>query len=344
MDLRMFDRLRRSASAVEVDHVESFAQGRISRREFVTRGSVLGLSVPFMGAVIAACGSDAADAPSTTAVKAATSAAAASSTAAATTAAAPTTAAAGGVKPGGTLKVANQKPSGPVDPVAMDNLGAYTVVTIPFEYLCGPGEGAALAPMLALSWKPDATGKVWTFKLRENVKWHDGTPFSSADVVATLDRLAGAGLKASIAAGGSKAIDANTVEITLLAADGQFPYLVSNWNPQTVITPVAFVLGTTVDKKPSGTGPFKLVKYDANTGASFERNDAWWGGKPILDKVELIFSDTPATQITGPFGRCRRRNRAVPSYRWRRRVCCSRQVQRRRYSWREPSSVVDEHA
>jgi peptide/nickel transport system substrate-binding protein len=298
MNVRNFDRLRRGASGVEVDHIEAFAQGRISRREFVTRGSVLGLSVPFMGAILAACGSSKAAPVATTNAPATTAAAAASTAAPATTAAA----AAGAPKPGGTLKVANQRPSGPVDPVAMDNLGAYTVVTIPFEYLCGPGEGAALAPMLAESWKPDATGLVWTFKLRQGVKWHDGTPFTSADVVASLDRLAVAGLKAAIKVGSSRAVDAGTVEITLNAADGQFPYQVSNWNPQSVMTPVAFVKGTTVDKMPNGTGPFKLVKYDATTGASYERNDAWWGGKPILDKVELIFSDSPATQITGLLG------------------------------------------
>ena len=54
-----------------------------------------------------------------------------------------------------------------------------------------------------------------------------------------------------------------------------------------VITPKAFVAGTTVDKAMNGTGPFKLTKYDAATGASYVRNDDWWGGKPILDGVEL---------------------------------------------------------
>jgi peptide/nickel transport system substrate-binding protein len=279
MNLRLLDGVRRNATAVEIDHIEAYAQGRINRREFVTRGTVLGLSVPFLGAVIAACGSD--DAP-----KASTG----------------SSGAAGSIKQGGVLKVANQKPSGPVDPIAMDNLGAYTVATIPLEYLCGPGEGAALAPMLAESWKPNADGSVWTFNLRKGVKWHDGTPFTSADVVASLDRLAGAGLSASIAAGSSKAVDETTVEVTLLAANGQFPYLVSNWNPQSLMTPKDFAAGTTIDAKPNGTGPFKLTKYDASTGATFVRNDDWWGGKPFLDGVELIFSDDPATQIQGLLG------------------------------------------
>jgi len=49
---------------------------------------------------------------------------------------------------------------------------------------------------LALSWTPDSTNKVWTFKLRQGVTWHDGTPFSRDDVVATMERLVTAGTRA----------------------------------------------------------------------------------------------------------------------------------------------------
>ena len=67
-------------------------------------------------------------------------------------------------------------------------------------------------PMLAESWEPNADGSVWTFKLRQGVKWHDGTPFTAADVVATLDRLAVGNLKAYIEAGAGKAVDDITVD------------------------------------------------------------------------------------------------------------------------------------
>jgi peptide/nickel transport system substrate-binding protein len=275
-NVRLFDRLRRASSPLEVDLVESFANGRVNRRQFIQRGSVIGLSIPFMAAVLAACGDDEKSAGG----------------------------GGSGAKPkaGGTLKIANPKPAGPVDPVAMDNLGAYTLAAIPLEYLCGPGEGAVLAPMLATEWSPNGDGSVWTFKLREGVKWHDGSPFTSADVVATLDRLSAAGLSASLAKGGAVAKDDLTVEVTLLAADGQFPYLVSNWNPQSLITPVSFEAGTTIDAKPTGTGPFKLASYDGATGAVYERNDDWWGGKPFLDSVQVVFADTPEAQIQGLLG------------------------------------------
>ena len=151
----------------------------------------------------------------------------------------------------------------------MDNLGTYTVCTTSFEYLCGKGEAAALAPMLAESWSPNDDGSVWTFKLRSGVKWHDGSAFTSADVVATLDRLAGANLKAYIVEGASKAIDDLTVEVTLNNPDGQFPYQLSLYNPQSLITPADYELGTLLDQKPAGTGAFMLDKFDVATGATF---------------------------------------------------------------------------
>lgn len=292
MNIRLFDRLRREASPVEVDHIEAYAQGRIDRREFVRRGAVIGLSMPFMSAIIAACGSSSSGGSS----EGGASTSAASGGDGATTTAA---AAAGNIKQGGTLRVASQKPGGPLDPVKMAELGTYTVVTVAFEYLCGPGTGADLGPMLAESWKPNADGSVWTFNLRKNVKWHDGTPFTADDVVATMDRLAGSNLKAYIVAGATKAVDANTVEVKLNSPDGQFPYQVSIWNPQSVITPKSFVAGSTLDQAKTGTGAFKLDKYDPATGATFVRNDDWWGGKPFLDKVEFVFSDDLATQISG---------------------------------------------
>jgi peptide/nickel transport system substrate-binding protein len=296
MDRSSLDQAASTVGPLEHQLIDAYASGAVSRRTFLVRGSVLGLSAAFMGSIIAACGSDSEGAST------GGTAAPAGSTATGDTTAATEAPAAGAIKKGGTLKVASQKPGSPLDPVAMDNLGAYTPVTIAFEYLCGKGEGAALAPMLAESWSPNDDGSVWTFKLRSGVTWHDGSPFTSADVVATLDRLAPGNLVAYIVPGASKAVDDLTVEVTLNAPDGQFPYQVSLWNPQSVITPAAFESGTTLDGSPNGTGPFKLDKYDVATGCTFVRNDSWWGGTPYLDAVELVFSDDIDTQITGVLG------------------------------------------
>ena len=290
----LFDKLRRDASPVELELIEAYAQGRVTRRAFVQRGSVIGLSFAFMGSVIAACSSDS----KTTGTNAAATTTVVGATVPGTT---PATTAAGAIKQGGTLRIAAQKPAGPLDPVAMADLGTYTPTVTCFEYLVNT-LGATLSPMLAESWKPNADGSVWTFNLRKGVKWHDGKPFTSADVVATMDRLAGSNLKSYISAGSTKALDDLTVEITLSHADGQFPFQVGPYNPQAVITPKDYALGTTLDKSPNGTGAFKLTKYDAATGAIFDANADWWGGKPYLDKLQFIFSESIATMVSGYLG------------------------------------------
>jgi peptide/nickel transport system substrate-binding protein len=188
----------------------------------------------------------------------------------------------------------------------MQDLGGYGIVAQSFEFLCAqktdPADPGGLDPGLALSWEPNADGTVWTFKLRPEAKWqHDQSPFTSADVVATMERLVAAGnsgLKGVLDPGGAVATDANTVTFTLVSANGNFPYLVSIYNAQTVITPADYVAGTTADARPTGTGPWKLTNYNQQTGATFERNTDWWGGQTPLDSTEFIFFDETGPMIT----------------------------------------------
>ena len=291
--------LRRKVGPLENELIDAFEAGAVSRRTFLVRGSVLGLGVGALGMIISACGgSDDATGTSGGTDAAPTGSGTDTSSGADTTAAA----AAGGIKQGGTMRLASQRPGSPLDPIAMDNIGSYTPVVMSMEYLCGKGEGAALAPMLAESWSPNDDGSVWTFKIRQGVKWHGGTDFTAADVVGALDRLAPTNLAAYIDPGSAVATDASTVTVTLKNPDGQFPYQVSPYNPQAVITPPDYEIGTLFDQKPNGTSAFKLESYDVATGAKYVRFDEWWGGKAYLDGVEIIFSDDNATQINGLLG------------------------------------------
>ena len=212
MDFRAFDRARRQAGPLELDLVESYAKGSVSRREFVRRGALIGLSLPFMSAIISACGSSGGSSSDTTSGSAGTS----GGTQPAGT---------GAGKAGGTIKVASQKPAGPLDPVAMQDLGSYGIVAQSFEFLATLGDND-IAPGLAEKWSPNADGSEWTFQLRKGVKWQDGTDFTSADVAATMDRLVEAGnsgLKGVIDKGAVDATDPNVAVVHARRGQRQLP-------------------------------------------------------------------------------------------------------------------------
>jgi peptide/nickel transport system substrate-binding protein len=286
MDYSRLDRVRRSATPLELDLVENFAQGKITRRQFVKRATVIGLSLPAIGAVIVAC---------STPPPAATGAASAS------TGAGESAAASSAPPTGGSIKIAIQRPV-KIDPVLMQDLSGYGMVSQTFEYLATLNKkGDDIDKGLATDWSPNDTGSVWTFKLRTGVKWQDGSDFTADDVVATMGRLVAAGnagLKGVIDDKSTKAVDPATVEFTLLSPNGNFPYLVSVFNPQSVITPKDYATGTTADAKPNGTGAWKLDSYNPSTGAVFSRSETWWGGPTSLDSVEFVFFDATGPQVT----------------------------------------------
>jgi peptide/nickel transport system substrate-binding protein len=158
-------------------------------------------------------------------------------------------------------------------------------------------------PLLAESWASNADGTVWTFKLRQNVKFHDGTPMTADDVVATFDRLSDPELGSNalsvfsgmLSKGNTKKVDDYTVEFHLDAANGNFPYAVSTDNYNAIITPAEFP--EDFEATMIGTGPMKMEKYTPKVGASFVRNTDYWGAQALPDRVEVVFYDDYQPQI-----------------------------------------------
>lgn len=273
MDWTRFDILRRKAGPVELDLVEAYAQNKIGRRDFVKRGTIIGLSAPFMGAVIAACG-DSGDETGGTDTDGGGSE--------------------GSGTVGGNLITAIQQgdANSGLDPVNMLDLGTYCVVSQSFEYLVGLGPDGNIANTgLATGWTPNEDGSQWTFDLRDGVTWQDGSPFTSADVAATMDRLAlanNAALGGVIGEGSVDSSDPLKAVFTLIEPNGNFPVLVSLFTTQSLITPADYTDGTTLNDRPEGTGAWKLDSFDpTNFVATYSRNENWWGGSALLDTHEL---------------------------------------------------------
>jgi peptide/nickel transport system substrate-binding protein len=298
MDWKRIDQARGSVGPVEVDLIEAYAQGRIKRRDFVKRGTIIGLSVPFMGAIIAACGSDDSGSSGDTS-------SGDTSSGGTSAGSEPASTDGGGGGTGGSVIVGIQQGDANtgLDPVNMLDLGTYNILSQSFEYLVGLGDDGNIgATALATDWSPNEDGSVWTFTLREGAVWGDGSPVTSADVGATMDRLAAqgnAGLAGVIDEGSTDSTDPLVAVITLIEPNGNFPVLVSLFNAQSLITPVDYSDGTTLDERPDGSGAWILDDWDATTFvAKFVRNPNWWGGEPPLDSTELRGFADIATGVT----------------------------------------------
>jgi peptide/nickel transport system substrate-binding protein len=147
---------------------------------------------------------------------------------------------------------------------------------------------------------------VWTFKIRQGVKFHDGKPMTAADVAASINALSdpknGSNALSTfdgvLSKGSAKAVDDTTVRFELDAPNGNFPYLVSSDNYNAIIVPKDVDPGRW-EKTFPGTGPWKLDRYTANSGVSYVKNPDYWDKSrvPKLDRQEVKFYPKEQAQI-----------------------------------------------
>lgn len=158
-------------------------------------------------------------------------------------------------------------------------------------------------PDLAESWNMSADGLTYTFKLAKNVVWHDGKPFTSADVQWTLGILeksqtAGRDVGAHIAA--IETPDDATVVVKLKQVWA--PFIPSLAWYGTFILPKHIYAGTDWEKnpaneKPIGTGPFKFVEWVKGNHITLDANRQYFRAGPYLDRVTFLV--VPDSTLSG---------------------------------------------
>jgi peptide/nickel transport system substrate-binding protein len=161
-----------------------------------------------------------------------------------------------------------------------------------FDRLVDTDENFRLRPGLAESWAPvDET--TWEFKLRRGVTWHDGTPFTAEDVVATFARVPqvrnspGSFVIYTRSVQRLEFVDDHTIRMHTAAPYPLMPNLmaglpiISRTLPANVDTP-EFNNG----KAAIGTGPYRLVSYSPGSQVIFERNPQWWGAQQPWARVD----------------------------------------------------------
>jgi peptide/nickel transport system substrate-binding protein len=161
-------------------------------------------------------------------------------------------------------------------------------------------------PQLAESWTVSPDKKVFTFKLRENAKWHDGQPFSSADVefsIASFQAQLNARSKIMIAnIDKIETPDAHTITFTLKQSFEPFIYAFDVLN--FTIVPKHIYAGSDfrtnpANQTPIGTGPFRLKEWRRGTSIELERfKDYWNPERPYLDGITYqIIADSSGRSI-----------------------------------------------
>jgi peptide/nickel transport system substrate-binding protein len=281
IDHRRLARLREGQGDIANHIIDEFAAGRLTRRDFIRRGTVVGISVPVLGGILAACSSSSSSSTAST-----------GSTSSATGA------------PGATIRVGIVTPTAAINPVTVADQGGLDMLAQTGEYLCLSGQTLNLTPVLATSWSADPTAKVWTFKIRQGVKFHDGTPLTADDVVYTyklhtdpknaanaLSAFAGV-----LSPSGVVKVDNATVAFHLEAPNGNFPYLTSSDNYNMIILPKSYDPAKW-ESTFIGTGPFVLGSYTAKQGATFNRNESYWGTKALPSQTVFTFYDTQTPAI-----------------------------------------------
>ncbi|MEV4198022.1 ABC transporter substrate-binding protein [Micromonospora globbae] len=231
----------------------------------------------------------------------------------------------GEAKTGGTFIFAGAGDPKNFDPIFNDDGESFRPIRQMFDTLVTHKPGTAeLTGGLAESWEHDPTGKVWTFKLRQGVKFHDGTPFNAAAVCYNFDRwynMKGAAAQANMiyymdvfggfakneAEGAGESIydkceakDDNTAVLSLKKYKGAFPgafaltslsiaspEALKKYDADTVTqSGDSFAYSAFANEHPVGTGPFTFGGWDKAKGEiTLNRNPDYWGDKAKVDKL-----------------------------------------------------------
>lgn len=270
---------------------------RLSRRSLL-RSALLLSGVGVGGSLLAACSNAApAAAPSTkpTTATAAPAATSAAPQAGGTTVAKPTTvtAPAAASPMSGKLVYANPSKLRTLDTISVYGLQEFQISRQMMEPLLDLTQDGKLTPVLAESWSPSSDGKTWTFKLRRDVKFHDGTPFDAKSVATTIARAKSAAVSQHQFAFVDfedppvQVVDDYTVAFKSKTATATLPYnLVAVY-----MMPAAIAADPKYDKEPFngaiGTGPFKLTRFNVDGDTSMQADPNYWqAGLPKV--AELV--------------------------------------------------------
>ena len=173
-----------------------------------------------------------------------------------------------------------------------------------FEPLTLTDRNGRLIPGLAISWRAvDPT--TWEFKLRPNVKFHDGSPLTADDVVFSIERVrALQGSPASFASFVRPIVSVTAVGVDAVRIKTAEPHVLVPYDLNSIFIVSKKAAASSANnadfdsgKAAIGTGPFKLASFKRGDRVELVRNDAWWGGRAAWDRVVFRMMSNDAARI-----------------------------------------------
>jgi peptide/nickel transport system substrate-binding protein len=174
------------------------------------------------------------------------------------------------------------------DPHSANHMPTIVATSQVYEPLVDFNSSYEIEPALAIAWKL-IEPTIWQFDLRQGVRFHDGTPFTSEDVVFSLNRALSetSDFKSAVSPiAGIEAVDDYRVRVTTAAPNPILPeqlyqiFMMSKrWAEQhDALLPAVYGEKLTyAENHANGTGPFELVRFEVGVGSVMARNPDWWG-------------------------------------------------------------------
>lgn len=193
-------------------------------------------------------------------------------------------------KRGGTLRMA-MKTQEITDPANYNWIEASNITRNVIEYLTEVDAENVVHPYLAESWTPSDDLKVWSFKLRQGVKWSNGDDFTTDDVEANFKRWLNPE---------SKSVNRTQFAGTTFEKLGPHEFKLHLEKPKLSIPEELYAYtcsivhrsfddtGANFQKNPIGTGPYSLAEFGIGKIARVTRREGYWGKPPYLDEIQYI--------------------------------------------------------
>jgi peptide/nickel transport system substrate-binding protein len=208
----------------------------------------------------------------------------------------------GSSAPLSTLVVARTGDVDKLDPQLATAFQTVQTLNLVYSTLVKTDVNGAIQPDLATKWEYSSDGKTLTFTLRTGVTWHDGSPFSSADVKASIERIlnqstGAVGRSNLLAITSVEAPNDTTVVLHLSAPSAALLYSLAAVN--TSIESAKDIAAGTVGKTPDGTGPYQWKQWDQGQQVALTANAKYYGGAPKVANLQFRVIPDESSILSG---------------------------------------------